>query len=139
MGLLRADGTPKLALRHFNPAMGICQWFHFEDHRLDAAVAWLHRLGVKKLRTGISWADWHRPNALAWFDRQMAALADFDLTLTLCFTPPSRGRRPCHTSPPLDPNEFAWFAGEVVQRYVLANAGTRGQPENRGMVWPSSC
>jgi beta-xylosidase len=44
MGLLREDGSPKLAIRRFHeltPAFGICQWFHFEDHRLDRAVQWL--------------------------------------------------------------------------------------------------
>lgn len=125
MGLIRADGTPKPAIDHFDPALGICQWFHFEDPRLDFAVDWLRRLGVKRLRTGISWADWHRPGARVWFDRQMAALEDFDVTITLCFTPPSRGRRPCHTSPPIDPEEFAQFAGEVAERYVLPERGTR--------------
>lgn len=118
MGLIRADGTPKPAVDCFDPAMGICQWFHFEDHRLDYGVEWLRRLNVKKLRTGISWADWHRPNALAWFDRQMEALRDFEVTLTLCFTPPSRGKRPCHTSPPLDLAEFAEFAEQVVRRFA---------------------
>lgn len=119
LGLIRADGSPKPALKFFNPAMGICQWFHFEDHRLDFAVDWLKRMGVRKLRTGISWADWHRPNALRWFDRQMAALADFDTTITLCFTPPSRGKAPNCTSPPLISSEFADFASAVVRRYVL--------------------
>ncbi len=119
MGLLRHDGTPKPALEHFDPEMGICQWFHFQDHRLDEAVAWLKQMGVKRLRTGISWADWHRPGALEWFDRQMRAIADFDVTLTLCFTPPSRGRRACHTSPPVDLAEFAQFASEVVERYMV--------------------
>lgn len=125
MGLIRADGTPKPALDHFNPELGICQWFHFEDPRLDFAVDWLRRLGVKRVRTGISWADWHRPGAVAWFDRQMAALQEFDVTVTLCFTPPSRGRRPCHTSPPQDPEEFAQFAAEVAERYALPERGTR--------------
>lgn len=125
MGLIRADGTPKPAIDHFDPALGICQWFHFEDPRLDFAVDWLRRLGVKRLRTGISWADWHRPGAREWFDRQMTALEDFDVTITLCFTPPSRGRRPCHTSPPIDPEEFARFAGDVAERYVLPERGTR--------------
>jgi beta-xylosidase len=120
MGLIRADGTPKPSIDHFDPRMGICQWFHFEDHRLDFAVEWLKKLGVSKLRTGISWADWHRPNAIAWFDRQMEALRDFDVTVTLCFTPPSRGKVEHYTSPPQVPEEFAWFASEVVQRYVLA-------------------
>ncbi len=120
LGLVRADGTPKPAFDRFDPEMGICQWVHYEDHRLDEIVAWLRRLKVRKLRTGISWADWHRPNATAWFDRQMAALAEFDVTLTLCFTPPSMGIRPCHTSPPVEVARFAEFAGEVVARYVTA-------------------
>lgn len=119
MGLIRADGTPKPAIEFFDPEMGICQWFHFEDHRLDLSVEWLRRLNVKRLRTGISWADWHRPNATDWFDRQMKAIEELDTTLTLCFTPPSRGKRSCHTSPPLVPEEFAWFATEIVKRYVL--------------------
>lgn len=125
MGLIRADGSPKPAIEHFNPELGICQWFHFEDPRLEFAVQWLRRLGVKRLRTGISWADWHRPGAREWFDRQMTALREFDVTVTLCFTPPSRGRRPCHTSPPQDSEEFAQFAAEVAERYVLPERGTR--------------
>ena len=122
MGLVRADGTPKPAVKHFNPAMGLCQWFHFEDHRLDAAVQWLHKLGVQKLRTGISWADWHRPNATAWFDHQMVALQDFDITLTLCFTPPSISKNGTHTGAPICPEEFAYLVEQVVDRYV---AGVR--------------
>ena len=119
MGLIRADGTPKPSVDYFSPNLGICQWFHFQDHRLDFAVDWLKRLGVKKLRTGISWSDWYRPNAFEWFDRQMRALEDFDTTITLCFTPASRGKRECYTSPPQDPREFAEFAVQVVDRYVL--------------------
>jgi beta-xylosidase len=41
MGLVREDGTPKPALESFRrltPDMGICQWFHFEDHRLERGV-----------------------------------------------------------------------------------------------------
>ena len=119
MGLIRADGTPKPAIEYFTPQMGICQWFHYEDHRLDFAVEWLHKLGVKKLRTGISWADWYRPNAMEWFDRQMKALEGFDLTITLCFTPPSRGKREHYTSPPVDNAEFTYFSEDVIRRYVL--------------------
>ena len=121
MGLLREDGTPKLAVRRFadhTPAMGICQWFHFEDHRLDDAVRWMKELGVRHLRTGLSWADSHRPNAQAWFDRQMAALEPFEVTLTFCFTPESQGIRPHHTSPPRDERPFAEFCAEQVRRYA---------------------
>ncbi len=121
MGLLREDGTPKPALEefgHHTPAVGLCQWFHFEDPRLDDAVAWMRRLGVKYLRTGLSWADSFRPNALAWFDRQMEALAEFDVTVTFCFTPEHRGIAPHHTSPPLVEAEFAEFCASMIQRYA---------------------
>ena len=121
MGLIRADGQPKRALTKFaeyTPELGVCQWFHFEDPRLDAGVAWLKRLGVKHLRTGLSWADSHRDNADVWFDRQMKALDDFDVTLTFCFTPESCGKRPHHTSPPHCPEQFAEFCARMVQRYA---------------------
>ncbi|WP_257453424.1 glycoside hydrolase 5 family protein [Archangium lipolyticum] len=121
MGLLKEDGTPKRAMRHFadyTPEMGICQWFHFEDHRLESAVAWLKKLGVKKLRTGLSWADSHRPNYEAWFDRQMSLLEDFDVTLTYCFTPGSCGINDHHTSPPRNIEEFADFCARMTRRYA---------------------
>ncbi|KGM33697.1 glycoside hydrolase 5 family protein [Inquilinus limosus] len=120
MGLLREDGTPKPALERFArhaPALGLCQWFHYQDHRLDDAVAWMKRLGVTYLRTGLSWADSFRPDALAWFDRQMEALADFDVTVTFCFTPEHRGLMPHHTSPPVDREEFAAFCADMIRRY----------------------
>jgi beta-xylosidase len=120
MGLLREDGTPKLAADDFaalTPELGICQWFHFEDHRLDDAVRWLERLGVKHLRTGLSWADSFRPNADAWFDRQMRALEKFDVTLTYCFTPEHEGVKPHHTSPPRSIDGYAEFCARMTQRY----------------------
>jgi beta-xylosidase len=121
LGLLREDGTPKLALKHFSdftPEMGICQWFHFEDHRLDDAVRWLRQLGVRKLRTGLSWADSFRPGADAWFDRQMQALDEFDVTITYCFTPEHRGIQPHHTSPPQCLEEYADFCARMTRRYA---------------------
>jgi beta-xylosidase len=121
MGLLREDGSPKLALDHFReltPGLGVCQWFHFEDHRLDDAVRWLKELGVRHLRTGLSWADYYRPNALGWFDRQMRALEGFEVTATFCFTPEHKGVEPHYTSPPKDPREFADFCAEMVRRYA---------------------
>ena len=122
MGLIREDGAPKLALRRlaaYTPELGICQWFHFQDPRLDDAVRWLKKLGVRKLRTGLSWSDAQRPGADAWFDRQMRALDAFDITLTLCFTPEDAGLVPHYTSPPTDPSQFADFSARMVRRYDL--------------------
>jgi beta-xylosidase len=125
MGLLREDGTPKPGLEVYGDYaadMGLCQWFHFEDHRLDEAVGWMKRLGVRHLRTGLSWADSFRPDALAWFDRQMAALADFEVTVTFCFTPEHRGIEPHHSSPPQVAEEYAEFCAAMVRRYAPARA-----------------
>jgi beta-xylosidase len=121
MGILKEDGTPKLACKDFSnytPEFGICQWFHFEDHRLYDAVDWLKKLGVRYLRTGLSWADWLRPDADKWFDKMMKAVEDFDVTVTFCFTPEEKGIQPHYTSAPQNINEFADFCVEMVRRYA---------------------
>ena len=126
MGLLREDGTPKPALDEFarlTPELGLVQWFHYQDHRLDAAVDWMKRLGVRSVRTGLSWADSFRPDALDWFDRQMAALEPFDVTVTYCFTPQHRGIQPHHSSAPLVPEEFAEFCAAMTRRYAGSGSG----------------
>ena len=130
MGLLDQDGRPKLALDAFRPhagpqGLGLCQWFHYEDHRLDEAVRWMKDLGVTYLRTGLSWADFYRPGALDWFDRQMEALAPFDVTVTFCFTPEHKGIEPHHTSAPKEPREFADFCTQMIERYAPARTEVR--------------
>jgi beta-xylosidase len=133
MGLLREDGSPKAAVeayRPYAPDMGLCQWFHYHDHRLDEAVRWMRDLGVRHVRTGLSWADRYREGALDWFDRQMEALAEFDTTVTFCFTPEHRGVEPHHTSPPQVAEEYAEFCVEMVDRYAPRRAAAvEVQPE----------
>jgi beta-xylosidase len=129
MGLIREDGTPKLGLERYAPhadRMGLMQWFHFEDPRLDDGVAWLKRLGVRHVRTGLSWADSFRPGALDWFDRQMEALDGFEVMVTFCFTPAHLGTEPHHTSPPRDPAGFADFCASMVERYAPARIASLG-------------
>ena len=121
MGLLDEDGLPKRALALFSdytPALGICQWFHFEDHRLDQAAAWFRRLGVKYVRTGLSWSDTCRPNYKQWFDRIIKTLEPFDLTITFCFTPECEGIQPHHTSAPRTLENYADFCARMVRRYA---------------------
>ncbi len=120
MGVVREDGTPKPAARRLAeaaPDLGVCQWFHFEDPRLDDAVKWLRQMRVTYLRTGLSWADYTRPNGEAWFDRMMAALDEFAVTVTFCFTPEAEGHAPHHTSPPRQPERFAEFCAAMIRRY----------------------
>jgi beta-xylosidase len=138
LGLFRDDGTPKLAAPLFprDGSVGFCQWFHFEDHRLDAAVRIFRDFGVRHVRTGLSWADSFRPNAEVWFDRMMAALEPFDVSLTLCFTPVHLGLEAHHTSPPKDNRQFADFAAWAVEKYAPAVQTTNGfQPKEETLVY----
>jgi beta-xylosidase len=121
MGLLDEHGRPKRSARAFpdvTPDFGLCQWFHFEDHRLDDAVRWMKDLGVTYLRTGLSWADWYRPDAERWFDRQMRALEPFRVTVTFCFTPEDQGIWAHYTAPPKEPVMFADFCARMIRRYA---------------------
>jgi beta-xylosidase len=125
LGLIREDGSAKPALESYArhaADVGLMQWFHFHDPRLDEAVAWMKRLGTRRLRTGLSWADSFRPNALDWFDRMMEALAEFDVIVTFCFTPEHLGIAPHHTSAARDPQAFADFCAWMIDRYAPAGA-----------------
>jgi beta-xylosidase len=128
MGLVREDGTNKPAYSLF-PAVaqdcGICQWFHFEDSRLDDAVVRLRELGVRYIRTGLSWSDSLRPNADRWFDRLMRALDEFETTVTFCFTPESLGVLPHHTSAPRELDGYASFCSQMISRYVPSRSRSR--------------
>jgi beta-xylosidase len=127
MGLIREDGTAKPSIEEYAKVadrMGLMQWFHYQDPRLDDAVAWMKRLGTKRLRTGLSWADSFRPDAIDWFDRQMEALQDFDVTVTFCFTPEHLGVAPHHSSAPKDPQQFADFCAWMIERYAPAAVET---------------
>jgi beta-xylosidase len=140
LGLIREDGSPKPALKllpEFTPEVGLCQWFHYEDHRLEDAVRWMRKLGVTYLRTGLSWADSFRPNALDWFDRMMTALEPFQVTVTFCFTPEHRGIVPHHTSPPQQPEEFADFCARMTRRYAGSGARSTNAAGTR-MVMPQA-
>lgn len=136
LGLLKSDGTPKLSADLFptDGSVGICQWLHFEDHRLDEIVAWMQSHGVRHVRTGLSWADSYRPNAIAWFDRMMSALESFEVSLTLCFTPAHLGLEEHHTSPPRDNRQFAEFANWAVSRYASPFAASARLQEERSAL-----
>jgi beta-xylosidase len=131
MGLVREDGTAKPAAGCFPGGMGICQWFHFEDPRFESGIEWLRRLKVRYLRTGISWADFFRPQAQEWFDRQMGGLEEFETTVTLCFTPEHLGVARHYTSPPRSVDDFAEFAVWAVERYA-GRTHSAGEPSCAG-------
>ena len=123
MGVYDAAGRPKPAAERLRTwaetGVGVCEWVYWrEEDRLRRMVRRLRELGIRRVRTGIGWADWERLGATEWFDHVMEELAEFDLTVTLCFTPAELGVQPHHTSPPTDLGLFADFCETVVRRYV---------------------
>jgi beta-xylosidase len=126
MGVFDAHGRAKPAASRLAAAakqagVGVCEWVYWQERdRFERQLSLLEQLGVRRLRTGIGWADWDRPGAMEWFDEVMERLARFELTLTLCFTPARAGRQPHHTSPPINLGDFADFCETIVRRYGAA-------------------
>jgi CDP-paratose 2-epimerase len=94
--------------------LGICQWFHYRDHAaVERAVEYAGELGIRHLRTGISWADFHRPGGREWYDFQMRALAGFEVLLSVWHTPPSIAEGEACAGPPRRLEDYADFLWEI--------------------------
>ncbi len=113
---------------------GICQWFHYEAYAdLERAVDLLKQLGLKRFRTGVSWADFHRPRGRQWYDWQMKALEQFDVLLSVWHTPPSISVASNTNSPPQRLEEYASFIGYLIQEYggAFSSLELWNEPNNR--------
>ena len=78
------------------PVFGILEWFRpGEYEEVKTTLHDLKKLGIKHLRTGISWADWYREGTKEWYDWLFPTLAE-EVEILPCFlyTPPSIGRSP---------------------------------------------
>ncbi len=114
--------------------LGVCQWFHYEDHSTLARVlALLRELGVRHLRTGVSWADYFRPGGRAWYDTVFAALAEFEVLLSVWHTPPSIAEGGACAGPPRRLRDFADFIDSLITRYAGGFAALElwNEPNNR--------
>ena len=98
--------------------LGLCQWFHFQDHAaLARCVALLRELGVRHLRTGISWADFHRPGGEAWYREVLDALRPLEVLLSIWHTPPSLSEDGRCAAPPRRLQDYADFVDQVITLY----------------------
>jgi CDP-paratose 2-epimerase len=113
---------------------GVCQWFHYEDYAtLEQAVRLLRELGVRHLRTGISWADFLRPKGEDWYDAMMGALSEFDVLLSVWHTPPSISEGGVCASPPRRLQDYADFIDQLITRYgrCFTHLELWNEPNNR--------
>lgn len=101
------------------PVFGILEWFHLNDkEHVEKAIQQFQELGIKELRTGISWADYHRPGGEQWLEWLIPKLAEHVQILPcLLYTPPSVGIAPKTSSPPRKPEFFAAFTDEILTNY----------------------
>jgi CDP-paratose 2-epimerase len=97
----------------------VVEWFQLgERERVERVIAALRSCGVERLRTGVSWADYHRPGGEEWYQWLLPRLAaEFELLPCLHHTPPSLGPRPTIQSPPKRPRDFADFIDAFVDRF----------------------
>jgi CDP-paratose 2-epimerase len=116
--------------------LGICQWFHFEDYAaVDRTLELLSELGVKHFRTGISWADYHRPGGRAWCDWQMHRLrhSGLEVLLSIWHTPPSIAEGGVCNSPPKRLRDYADFIDRLITDYgdAFDHLELWNEPNNR--------
>ncbi len=100
--------------------IGVCQWFHYQDKQAVLKnIELLRELGIRHLRTGVSWADYHRENGRRWYDWQMQTLAEagLDILLSVWHTPPSISRGGTCSSPPRRLNDYADFIALLLKDY----------------------
>src|SRR6056297_1245795 len=100
--------------------LGICQWFHYEDYEgVKRAVDLLGELGVRHLRTGLSWADFHRPQGPDWYQWMFEQLQDFEILLSIWHTPPSIAEGGVCSGPPQRLQDYADFIGQVTREFGM--------------------
>jgi CDP-paratose 2-epimerase len=128
------SGTPVRTRGTLRDSVGICQWFHYEAYAdVERAVLLMEELGVRHLRTGISWADYHRPQGRAWYEWQMKALAGFDVLLSVWHTPPSISERGTCASPPRRLDDYGDFVREITGTFgdTFSTLELWNEPNNR--------
>lgn len=131
---MQPESGPPAATLPVVDRFGICQWFHHEDYRaVERSVGLLHDLGIRHLRTGISWADYFRPAGKQWYDFQMKALAEFDVLLSVWHTPPSISEGNACASPPRRLRDFADFIDRIIGEHGdrFSHLELWNEPNNR--------
>jgi CDP-paratose 2-epimerase len=102
------------------PVLGLGQWFHYEDYRaVERTVDLMGELGCGHLRTGISWADFHRPGGRAWYDWQNERLAEsgLEVLMSIWHTPPSLAEGGVCAGPPKRLGDYADFVEQCLELY----------------------
>lgn len=98
---------------------GFVEWFRpGEFHRVEASLDAMLAAGATRLRTHLSWADYHTPEGQAWYDWLIPALGQrMELLPCLHYTPPSLSRTGRTSGPPRRLQDYADFVDHILTRY----------------------
>lgn len=99
--------------------IGILEWFHLNDRdHVAATLDKLDAMNIRRLRTGVSWADWLRPDGRAWYEWLLPTLAErVDVLPCFSYTPPNRGAFPGTNAPPKRLEDFADFVAYQIELF----------------------
>jgi len=99
--------------------IGIVEWFRPGEYvRVKRSIERLTLLGIKHVRTHVSWADYLAPGGVAWYDWLLEALGSkFTLLPCLHYTPPDLSETGRTSGPPRRLLDFADFTDTVITRY----------------------
>jgi CDP-paratose 2-epimerase len=98
--------------------MGVVEYFRPGEYdRVEQVLDDMDQVGIRRLRTQFSWADWHTDEGAAWYDWLMPHLAKrVELLPCFSYTPPSLGMTPTTASPPREPKAYADFLDQIITR-----------------------
>jgi CDP-paratose 2-epimerase len=100
-------------------AFGFVEWFRPGDHaRVEEVLPGLAASGASRLRTHLSWADYHEPGGQEWYDWLLPKLAArFDVLPCIHYTPPSLSRTGKSSGAPVILKDYADFIDGVLTRH----------------------
>ena len=101
------------------PAVGILEWFRPGEYdQVRQVITDMNKIGIKHIRTGISWAEWHNQQNTEWFDWLFAELhKNFEILPCFLYTPPSMTDAEKASAPPRDLKTYADFLDVMITRY----------------------
>jgi CDP-paratose 2-epimerase len=99
--------------------VGFVEWFRPGEHeRVEEVIAGLSAAGATRLRTHVSWAEFHTEGGPAWFDWLIPTLGRaFDLLPCVHYTPPSLSRTGRTSGAPRELRAYADFIDGLLTRH----------------------
>ncbi|WP_243371687.1 NAD-dependent epimerase/dehydratase family protein [Geotalea sp. SG265] len=99
--------------------LGLVEWFRpGEFARVENVLALMKKIGIRSLRTGVSWADWYTADGTAWYEWLIPRLAaEVEILPCFLYTPPSIGIEPKTSSPPVRSKDYADFLDLFTSRF----------------------